>query len=114
MFEEILDKIKEERDNTIAQAFTRDIGSLLISNGIVPVMTDYSANEIQCIISKDKFKLIMEYGIVFDELDTSKHDAKIREDTIEEVLKTIADLAELDEEENRQFRKEILGKLKRK
>lgn len=81
---EITDKIIESKDNDIAQAFTMDIGNLLINNGIVPIMTEYTGNYIKNIADKNEHKLIMEYGISFKELDCSKHDKKIYNEAIDD------------------------------
>ena len=74
---EITEKIIESRNNDIAKAFTMHIGSLLINNGIVPVMTEYTGNDVKNITDTNEYKLVMEYGIAFKELDCSKHDKEI-------------------------------------
>ena len=75
--DEITDKIIESKNNDIAKAFTMHIGGLLLNNGIVPVMTEYTGNDVKNITDKNEYKLVMEYGIAFKELDCSKHDKEI-------------------------------------
>ena len=75
--DEITEKIIESKNNDIAKAFTMHIGSLLINNGIVPIMTEYTRNDVKNITDKNEYKLVMEYGIAFKELDCSKHDKEI-------------------------------------
>ena len=75
--DEITEKIIESRNNDIAKAFTLHISSLLLHNGIVPVMTEYTGNDVKNITNTDEYKFVMEYGIAFKELDCSKHDKEI-------------------------------------
>ena len=75
--DDITEKIIESKNNDIAKAFTMHIGSLLLNNGIVPVMTEYAGNDVKNITDKNEYKLVMEYGIAFKELDCSEHDKKI-------------------------------------
>ena len=75
--DEITEKIIESKNNDIAKAFTMQIGSLLLNNGIVPVMTEYTGNDVKNITDPDEYKLVMEYGVAFKELDCSKHDKEI-------------------------------------
>ena len=75
--DEITEKIIESKNNDIAKAFTMHIGSLLINNGIVPIMTEYKRNDVKNITDTNEYKLVMEYGIAFKELDCSKHDKGI-------------------------------------
>ena len=75
--DEITEKIIESKNNDIAKAFTMHIGSLLLNNGIVPIMTEYTGNDVKNITDKNEYKLVMEYGIAFKELDCSKHDKEI-------------------------------------
>ena len=75
--DDITEKIIESKNNDIAKAFTIHIGSLLLNNGIVPVMTEYTGNDVKNITDKNEYKLVMEYGIAFKELDCSEHDKKI-------------------------------------
>ena len=92
--DEITDKIIESKNNDIAKAFTMHIGSLLINNGIVPIMTEYTRNDVKNITDADKYKLVMEYGVSFKELDCSKHDKEIYNKAIDdfvEKLKPIID-----------------------
>ena len=75
--DDITEKIIETRNNDIAKAFTMHIGSLLRNNGIVPVMTEYTGNDVKNITDTNEYKLVMEYGVAFKELDCSKHDKEI-------------------------------------
>ena len=81
---EIAEKIIESRNNDIAKAFTMHIGSLLINNGIVPVMTEYTGNDVKNITDTNEYKLVKEYGIAFKELDCSKHDKEIYNKAIDD------------------------------
>lgn len=82
--DEITDKIIENKNNDIAKAFTMHIGSLLLNNGIVPVMTEYTGNDVKNITDTNEYKLVMEYGIAFKELDCSKHDKEIYNKAIDD------------------------------
>ena len=84
--DEITEKIVESKNNDIAKAFTIHIGSLLINNGIVPVMTEYTENDVKNITDINEYKLVMEYGIAFNELDCSKHDKNIYNKAIDDFL----------------------------
>lgn len=84
--DEITEKIIERKNNDIAKAFTMHIGSLLINNGIVPVMTEYTGNDVKNITDADTYKLVMEYGIAFNELDCSKHDKEIYNKAIDDFV----------------------------
>ena len=75
--DEITEKIIESKNNDIAKAFTMHIGSLLINNGIMPIITEYTGNDVKNITDTDTYKLVMEYGIAFKELDCTEHDKKI-------------------------------------
>ena len=75
--DDITEKIIESKNNDIAKAFTMHIGSLLINNGIVPIMTECTRNDVKNITDTNEYKLVMEYGIAFKELDCSKHDKEI-------------------------------------
>ena len=94
--DEITKRIVESRDNDIAKAFTMHIGSLLINNGIVPIMTEYTGNDVKSITDINKYKLVMEYGIAFNELDCSKHDKEIDNKAIDDAKSVI--LQTLDNE----------------
>ena len=84
--DEITEKIIESKNNDIAKAFTMHIGSLLINNGIVPIMTEYTRNDVKNITDTNEYKLFMEYGIVFKELDCSKHDKEIYNNAIDDFV----------------------------
>ena len=84
--DEITDKIIENRNNDIAKAFTMHIGSLLLNNGIVPVMTEYTGNDVKNITDTNEYKLVMEYGVAFKELDCSKHDKEIYNKAIDDFV----------------------------
>ena len=82
--DDITEKIIESRDNDIAKAFTMHIGSLLLNNGIVPVITEYTGNDVKNITDINEYKLVMEYGVSFKELDCSKHDKEIYNKAIDD------------------------------
>ena len=84
--DDITEKIIETRNNDIAKAFTMNIGSLLLNNGIVPVMTEYTGNDVKNITDPDEYKLVMEYGVAFKELDCSKHDKEIYNKAIDDFV----------------------------
>ena len=84
--DEITEKIIESKNNDIAKAFTMHIGSLLINNGIVPVMTEYTGNDIKNITDTNEYKLVMEYGVAFKELDCSMHDKEIYNKAIDDFI----------------------------
>ena len=84
--DDITEKIIETRNNDIAKAFTTHIGSLLLNNGIVPVITEYTGNDVKNITDPDEYKLVMEYGIAFKELDCSKHDKEIYNKAIDDFV----------------------------
>ena len=84
--DEITEEIIESKNNDIAKAFTMHIGSLLINNGIVPIMTEYTRNDVKNITDTNEYKLFMEYGIVFKELDCSKHDKEIYNNAIDDFV----------------------------
>lgn len=84
--DEITEKIIESKNNDIAKAFTMHIGSLLINNGIVPIMTEYTGNDVKNITDANEYKLVMEYGIAFNELDCSKHDKEIYNKAIDDFV----------------------------
>ena len=87
--DEITEKIIESKNNDIAKAFTMHIGSLLLNNGIVPVMTEYTGNDVKNITDTNEYKLVMEYGIAFNELDCSKHDKEIYNKAIDDFVKLV-------------------------
>ena len=86
MIDEITEKIIESKNNDIAKAFTMHIGSLLINNGIVPVMTEYTGNDVKNITDTNEYKLVMEYGVAFKELDCSMHDKEIYNKAIDDAI----------------------------
>ena len=75
--DKITEKIIESKNNDIAKAFTMNIGNLLLNNGIVPVMTEYTKNDVKNITDTNEYKLVMEYVVAFKELNCSKHDKEI-------------------------------------
>ena len=85
--DDITEKIIESRDNDIAKAFTMHIGSLLLNNGIVPVITEYTGNDVKNITDTNEYKLVMEYGVAFKELDCSKHDKEIYNKAIDDFIR---------------------------
>ena len=86
MIDDITEKIIESKNNDIAKAFTMHIGSLLLNNGIVPVMTEYTGNDVINITDTNEYKLVMEYGVAFKELDCSKHDKEIYNNAIDDFV----------------------------
>ena len=84
--DEITEKIIESKNNDIAKAFTMHIGSLLINNGIVPIMTEYTRDDVENITDTNEYKLVIEYGISFRELDCSKHDNEIYKKAIDDFV----------------------------
>ena len=89
MIDEITEKIIESKNNDIAKAFTMHIGSLLINNGIVPVMTEYTGNDVKNITDTNEYKLVMEYGVAFKELDCSMHDKEIYNKAIDDFVERL-------------------------
>ena len=87
--DDIKEKIIEIGNNDIAKAFTMHIGSLLLNNGIVPVMTEYTGNDVKNITDTNEYKLVMEYGIAFKELDCSKHDKEIYNKAIDDFVERL-------------------------
>lgn len=87
--DEITEKIIESKNNDIAKAFTMHIGSLLINNGIVPIMTEYTGNDVKNITDANEYKLVMEYGISFKGLDCSKHDNEIYNKAIDDFIEKV-------------------------
>ena len=85
--DDITEKIFESRNNDIAKAFTMQIGSLLLNNGIVPVMTEYTGNYVKNITDTNEYKLVKEYGFAFKELDCSKHDKEIYNKAIDDFIR---------------------------
>lgn len=89
MIDDITEKIIESKNNDIAKAFTMHIGSLLLNNGIVPIMTEYTGNDVKNITDTNEYKLVMEYGIAFKELDCTEHDKEIYNKAIDDFVKDI-------------------------
>lgn len=85
--ERISKKIAEEKDNLVAKAFTVQIASLLLTNGIVPIMTEYRKNDLETITDTDRYKLVYELGVTFDSLDTTEHDKQIRAEAFNDVMR---------------------------
>lgn len=85
--DEIAKDILKKEDNQLAKAFTMTVGSLLISNGIQPII-------IKSLVSWDenddlnKYIIRKEYNVTFD-IDTAEHDKKVREDAIDELVSWI-------------------------
>lgn len=99
MIDDIAEKIIESRNNDIAKAFTMHIGSLLLNNGIVPVMTKYTGKDVKNITDTNEYKLVMEYGVAFKELDCSKHDKEIYNKAIDDFVKFASDMPIVKEED---------------
>ena len=97
--DDITEKIIETRNNDIAKAFTMHIGSLLLNNGIVPVMTEYTGNDVKNITDTNEYKLVMEYGVAFKELDCSKHDKEIYNKAIDDFVKFAIDMPTVEAED---------------
>ena len=98
--DEITEKIIESKNNDIAKAFTMHIGSLLINNGIVPIMTEYTRNYVKNITDTNEYKFVMEYGIAFKELDCSKHDKEIYNKAIYDFANLISQKSHIDLDED--------------
>lgn len=73
-------QIAEKEDAVICKAFTISIARLLKENGIIPIMTEHE----RMLEAEERFILKSTYGVCFNYLDTSEHDAKVRADAIEE------------------------------
>ena len=97
--DEITEKIIESKNNDIAKAFTMHISSLLLNNGIVPIMTEYTGNDVKNITDSDEYNLVMEYGIAFKELDCSKHDKEIYNKAIDDFVKFASDMPTVETED---------------
>ena len=100
--DEITEKIIESKNNDIAKSFTMHIGSLLINNGIVPIMTEYTRNDVKNITDANEYKLVMEYGVTFKELDCSKHDKEIYNKAIDDFVKFANTMPKVDLEDGMQ------------
>ena len=87
--DDITEKIIESRNNDIAKAFTLHISSLLLHNGIEPIMTEYTENDVENIEDTDEYKIVMEYGIAFKELDCTEHDKEIYNKAIDDFVNKI-------------------------
>ena len=97
--DDITEKIIETRNNDIAKAFTMHIGSLLLNNGIVPVMTEYTGNDVKNITDTNEYKLVMEYGVAFKELDCSEHDKEIYNKAIDDFVNFANTMPTVEEED---------------
>ena len=97
--DEITEKIIESKNNDIAKAFTMHIGRLLINNGIVPIMTEYTGNDVKNITDTNEYKLVMEYGVAFKELDCSKHDKEIYNKALDDFVKFASDMRTVETED---------------
>ena len=97
--DDITEKIIETMNNDIAKAFTMHIGRLLLNNGIVPVMTEYTGNYVKNITDTNEYKLVMEYGIAFKELDCSKHDKEIYNKAIDDFVNFANTMPTVEEED---------------
>ena len=97
--EEITEKIIESRNNDIAKAFTMHISSLLLNNGIVPIMTEYTENDVENIEDKNEYKIVMEYRVAFKELDCTEHDKKIYNKALDDFVNFANTCPEIEEEE---------------
>lgn len=87
--ERIAKEIREEKDNAIAKAFTCQIASLIIANGIVPIMTEHSFDELETITDSNRYKMVYRFGVTFDSLDTSEHDKQIYNQALEDMANKI-------------------------
>lgn len=90
--DEIRNKIMEEQNNIIAKAFTMQIGALLVNNGIIPIMKQYTKNDIDAITDADRYNLVMEFGVTFDELDTREHDKEVYNKATDDCIDKFADI----------------------
>ena len=113
--DDITEKIIETRNNDIAKAFTMNIGSLLLNNGIVPVITEYTGNDVKNITDTNEYKLVKEYGVAFKELDCSKHDKEIYNKALDDFVNfanTMPTVTEEDGEIRPMWLEEIAEQLK--
>ena len=85
--DEIVRDIQKQKDNAMAMEFTKCIGELLRKNGVVPKLTEYTANR----ETDNTFEA--RFGVSIDELDFSEHD-KVFEDKIANLEKQIAYMKE--------------------
>lgn len=87
-FNEIVNDILKKEDDQMARVFTMTISSLLISKGIQPIaiksLDEWSIDDDDI----NKYVMRNRYKCTFD-IDTSKHDAKVRADAINECCKLI-------------------------
>lgn len=90
---EILDRIEEsiveKFDNNLAKMFVMEAGTTLLNNGI---KLWYTQKPIDTKVEETESGMVYTdtYEIKFDSIDTSEHDAKIRKEVIDEVIKTLA------------------------
>lgn len=90
---EILDRIEEsiveKFDNNLAKMFVMEAGTTLLNNGI---KLWYTQKPIDTKVEETESGMVYTdtYEIKFDGIDTSEHDAKIRKEVIDEVIKTLA------------------------
>ena len=99
MIEEITEKIIESKNNDIAKAFTLHICGLLLNNGIVPIMTEYTENDVENIEDADEYKIVMEYGVAFKKLDCTEHDKKVYNKAIDDFVNFANTCPEIEEED---------------
>ena len=95
--------IQEQKDNVIAMEFTKCIGELLRKNGVVPKITEYTAEFDRGNTFEHR------YGVTIDELDFSEHD-KVFEDKIADLKKdygTVSRLLSDYQQENESLKQRI-------
>lgn len=81
-------EIAEKQDAEVCKAFTISITKLLRENGIVPIMTQ-TEQKFETQYDKSKVVLKKSFGVCFNELDTSEHDAKVMAYAIDNCIKDL-------------------------
>ncbi len=107
-FEDVIDEIianmDKQREKAKTKAFVTDISMMLRENGVIPMMTEVTAE----IDSDDALKTA--FGCRLEKLDFSEHD-KVFEDNIAELkkdYKTASELLGKYQQENESLKKRIV------
>lgn len=84
IFANIAKDMSEQKDIAAVRAFVFQITELLQKNGIMPICTERYLN-----INSDKsrYSIIRKINILFDELDCTEHDQKVREEAYRDFIK---------------------------
>lgn len=84
IFANIAKDMSEQKDIAVVRAFVFQITELLQKNGIMPICTERYLN-----INSDKssYSIIRKINILFDELDCTEHDQKVREEAYRDFIK---------------------------